>query len=135
MLLELYLGPCKTSGIDIYFYEIVEYFPITTDFYVPDKFGLIFTWLFSFFNCEFIFKVLLFLDDYFNQIIWIRYIPNVHRFYKMIFYTWKSILQNLANFCFSAEAVIQSYSAKKVLLEISQNSQENTFARVFLQLY
>ena len=24
MLLELYLGPCKTSGIDIDFYEIVE---------------------------------------------------------------------------------------------------------------
>ena len=28
------------------------------------------------------------------------------------------------------EAVVQKYSVKKVFLEISQNSQENTYARV-----
>ena len=31
---------------------------------------------------------------------------------------------------FHSEAVVQTYSVKKVFLEISQNSQENTCARV-----
>ena len=34
------------------------------------------------------------------------------------------------NHAVSKEAVVQSCSVKKVFLEISQNSQENTFARV-----
>ena len=44
-----------------------------------------------------------------------------------IFFLWTKLHENLL----LAEAVAQRSSVKKVLLEISQNSQENTCARVF----
>ena len=43
------------------------------------------------------------------------------------YYNEVAILMNISEF---AEAVVQRCSAKKVFLEISQNSQENTCARV-----
>ena len=44
-----------------------------------------------------------------------------------IFFLWTKLHENLL----LAEAVAQSFSVEKVLLEISQNSRENTCARVF----
>ena len=43
------------------------------------------------------------------------------------YYNEVAILMNISEF---AEAVVQKCSAKKVFLEISQNSQQNTCARV-----
>ena len=42
----------------------------------------------------------------------------------------KAILSGIALHLDSSEAVTQACSVKKVFLEISQNSQENTYARV-----
>ena len=41
---------------------------------------------------------------------------------------FRNFFENVAEF--SSEAVVQRWSLKKVFLKISQNSQENTFARV-----
>ena len=43
------------------------------------------------------------------------------------YYNEVAILMNISEF---AEAVVQRCSAKKVFLEISQNSQENTCAKI-----
>ena len=48
------------------------------------------------------------------------------------YYNEVAILMNISEF---AEAVVQRCSAKKVFLEISQNSQENTCARVSFFFY
>ena len=49
---------------------------------------------------------------------------KIYKSNKNIFYvTWKSNMQQI-------EAVVQRSSVKKIILEISQNSQENTSARV-----
>ena len=49
---------------------------------------------------------------------------------EICWYGRLTITQNLSTYIYNSEAVAQKYSVKKMFLEISQNSQENTCARV-----
>ena len=66
-------------------------------------------------------------EEYSNFRIWNRHLQSVTlKFSPKCF--WDSWI--LAYFRFDTEAVVQRCFVKKVFLEISQNSQENTCARV-----
>ena len=59
-------------------------------------------------------------------------LQNVRQVFKFAGYIFSRLIKTFQ----SREAVVQRCSVKKVLLEISQNSQENTCARAKgLQLY
>ena len=58
---------------------------------------------------------------------------QVRWYYISLFYFAKNQLERILNVR-KSELVVQRCFVKKVVLEISQNSQENTCARVFLSL-